>query len=83
MTVVLLEDGRELAKGPGSAIMDNPLNSAMWLARDLASVGIELKPGDKLSLGSFLPAQPPRAGTKGTVQYLGLPGDPIVSVSFK
>ena len=83
MTVVLLEDGRELAKGLGSAIMDNPLNSAMWLARDLASVGIELKPGDKLSLGSFLPAQPPRAGTKGTVQYLGLPGDPIVSVSFK
>jgi 2-keto-4-pentenoate hydratase len=83
MTVVLLEDGRELARGPGSAIMENPLNSAMWLARDLAKAGIELEPGDVLSLGSFLPAQPPKAGTKGTARYVGLPGDPAVSVTFK
>jgi 2-keto-4-pentenoate hydratase len=83
MTVVLLEDGHELAKGPGSAILDNPLNSAMWLARDLAGAGIELKAGDMLSLGSFLPAQPPKAGTKGTARYVGLPGDPTVSVTFR
>jgi 2-keto-4-pentenoate hydratase len=83
MTVVLLEDGRELAKGPGSAIMDNPLNAAMWLARDLERNGIRLKAGDVLSLGSFLPAQPPKPGTTGAVRYIGLPGDPAVTVRFK
>jgi 2-keto-4-pentenoate hydratase len=83
MTVVLLEDGRELAKGPGSAIMDNPLNAAMWLARDLERNGIRLKAGDVLSLGSFLPAQPPKPATTGAVRYIGLPGDPAVTVRFK
>jgi 2-keto-4-pentenoate hydratase len=83
MTVVLMEDDRELAKGPGSAIMDNPLNAAMWLARDLERSGIRLKAGDVLSLGSFLPAQPPKPGTTGTVRYVGLPGDPAVTVRFK
>ena len=83
MTVVLMEDDRELGRGPGSAIMDNPLNAAMWLARDLARNGTELKAGDLLSLGSFLPASPPKPGTRGTARYLGLPGDPSVSVHFK
>jgi 2-keto-4-pentenoate hydratase len=83
MTVVIYEDGRELARGPGSAIMEHPLNSAMWLARDLARRGIALKPGDLLSLGSFLPAQPPKPGTTGTVRFLGLPGDPTVTVRLE
>jgi 2-keto-4-pentenoate hydratase len=83
MTVVLLEDGRELGRGPGSAIMEHPLNAAMWLAQDLARAGVRLKAGDMLSLGSFLPAQPPKPGTTGTARYLGLPGDPEVSVRFK
>jgi 2-keto-4-pentenoate hydratase len=83
MTVTLSEDGVELQRGPGAAIMDNPLNSAMWLARDLEKAGIRLKPGDLLSLGSFLPPKPPKPGTRATVKYLGLPGDPEVSVSFR
>jgi 2-keto-4-pentenoate hydratase len=83
MTVVLLEDGRELARGPGSAIMGHPLNSAMWIAQDLERTGMRLKAGDLLSLGTFLPFQPPKPGTTATVRYLGLPGDPSVSVSFK
>jgi len=83
MTVVLLEDGRELARGPGSAIMGHPLNSAMWIAQDLARSGIRLKAGDLLSLGTFLPFQPPKPGTTATVRYLGLPGDPSVSVTFR
>jgi 2-keto-4-pentenoate hydratase len=83
MTVTLSEDAVELQRGPGSAIMDNPLNSAMWLARDLERAGIRLKPGDLLSLGSFLPIRQPKPGTTATVRYLGLPGDPEVSVSFR
>lgn len=83
MTVVLSEDGKELARGPGSAIMGHPLNSAIWLARELERNGVRLKPGDMLSLGSFLPLQPPRAGASSSVQYIGLPGDPGVSVRFR
>jgi 2-keto-4-pentenoate hydratase len=83
MTVVMREDGKELARGPGSAIMGHPLNSAMWLARDLERSGIRVKPGDLLSLGTFLPFQPPKPGTTVTVQYLGLPGDPSVTVTFR
>jgi 2-keto-4-pentenoate hydratase len=83
MTVTLSQDGVELHRGPGSAIMGHPLNSAMWLARDLEKSGIRLEPGDLLSLGSFLPIQPSKAGTTGSVKYIGLPGDPEVSVQFR
>jgi len=83
MTVVLSEDGKELARGPGSAIMGHPLNSAIWLARALERDGVRLKAGDVLSLGSFLPLQPPRPGTSVTVQYIGLPGDPSVGARFR
>jgi len=83
MTVVLSEDGKELARGPGAAIMGHPLNSAIWLARALERHGVRLKAGDVLSLGSFLPLQPPRPGTSATVQYIGLPGNPSVSVRFR
>ena len=83
MTVVLSEDGKELARGPGSAIMGHPLNAAIWLARALERDGLRLKPGDLLSLGSLLPLQPPRSGTTASVQYIGLAGDPVVSVRFR
>jgi 2-keto-4-pentenoate hydratase len=83
MTVTLSEDGVELQRGPGSAIMGNPLNSAMWLARDLEQAGVHLRPGDLLSLGSFLPIQQPKPGSRATVRYIGLPGDPEVSVRFR
>jgi 2-keto-4-pentenoate hydratase len=83
MTVVLIEDGKELARGPGSAVMGHPLNSAMWLAHDLERSGIRVKAGDLLSLGTFLPFQPPKPGTTATVRYLGLPGDPEVTVRFE
>ena len=83
MTVVLIEDGKELARGPGSAVMGHPLNSAMWLAHDLERSGLRVKAGDLLSLGTFLPFQPPQPGTTATVRYLGLPGDPEVTVRFE
>ncbi|MCX7166279.1 MAG: hypothetical protein NTV11_08380 [Rhodocyclales bacterium] len=77
------QDGKELAKGTGAGILDQPLNAVIWLAQDLAKAGLKLRTGDLLSLGSFSPLLPPRAGTKATVSYEGLPGNPTVSVSFK
>ena len=84
MTVVMRDqDGKELAKGAGAGILDQPLNAVIWLAQDLAKAGIKLRAGDLLSLGSFSPLLPPKAGTRVTVSYEGLPGNPSVSVGFK
>lgn len=83
MTVVIEENGKEIGRASGSVLMENPLNSAIWLAKDLAKSGVTLQPGELLSLGSFLPLQKPRAGATATVRYLGLPGDPAVSVTFR
>lgn len=84
MTVYLKDqEGKELAKGPGSAILGHPLNAVVWIAKDLARSGGRLKKGDLLSLGSFNAPLPPQAGQRVTVTYEGLPGTPSVSVSFK
>ena len=84
MTVVLrdMHDGRELGRASGASLMGHPLNAAIWLAQALKKDGITLKKGDLLSLGSFFPALPVKSGMKVQVQYLGLPGEPSVSVEF-
>lgn len=84
MTVVMRDqDGRELARAPGTAILGHPLNAVVWLAEDLAKSGGRLRAGDILSLGSFSAPMPPKPGMMVTVTYEGLPGNPSVSVRFK
>ena len=51
MTVVIEVDGKESARAPGSVLMDNPLNSAVWLARALHDEGVDLMPGQVLREG--------------------------------
>jgi 2-keto-4-pentenoate hydratase len=73
-------DGEVLAEAPGAAVLGHPVNAAIWLM----SKGITLKPGDLVSVGSFGPLVPPAKGKGGaSVTYAGLPGDPVVSVTFK
>ena len=81
--VVTDQKGIEIASGNGSAILDHPLNAVLWLAQELGKSGIKLKPGDLLSLGSFTAPMNPRPGLSVTVRYMGLPGNPEVSVRFK
>lgn len=81
--VVTDQQGKELARGDGTAILGHPLNAVMWLHEDLARGRARLKQGDVLSLGSFTPPIPPRPGLAVTVRYEGLPGNPTVSVRFK
>jgi len=76
------QDGRLLGQAKGDTLMGHPLSVAIWLAQALKMQGISLKPGDLLSLGSLIPPQTPRPGMKLRLQYLGLPGDPEVSVEF-
>jgi 2-keto-4-pentenoate hydratase len=85
MTIVMVDEAdgnKELGRAKGSAIMGNPLNAAIWLAKALKQSGITLQKGDLLSLGSLIPAQPTKPGMRVRIQYIGLPGDPSVSVSF-
>lgn len=81
---VLMQDGegKTLAQGKGSDILDHPLNAVVWLIKDLALRGERLKKGDLISLGSFNPPIKPQAGQKISVSYPGLPGMQEVRVGF-
>jgi 2-keto-4-pentenoate hydratase len=84
MTVILADGhGAELARGKGSDILGHPLNAVVWLAEALAKDGRAMKPGDLISLGSFSPLLPPKAGAGASATYFGLPGATPVSVTFK
>lgn len=84
MTVVMSDaNGGELARGKGSDILGHPLNAVIWLADALAKEGLKMKRGDLISLGSFSPLLPPKAGSGTTVTYIGLPDAKPVSVNFK
>lgn len=73
-------DGEVLAEAPGAAVLGHPANAVLWLI----SKGVEFKPGDMISVGSFGPLFPPAKGKGGaSVTYQGLPGNPTVSVSFE
>ena len=75
--------GGTIAEGAGSAVLGNPLNAVIWLAEDLAKTGRKLKAGDLVSVGSFSPLTPPKAGQAITVRYEGLPDTPSVSARFE
>lgn len=76
-------DGKVLENNPGSVLLGNPLNSVLWLVKDLNAAGIRLKSGDLLSLGSFSQPYPAKPGIGARLTYDGLPGNPTVSVRFK
>jgi len=84
MTVVMSNHlGLELGRSKGDALMGHPMNSVMWLAKKLREDGIELKRGDLLSLGGFFPPERTESGLSIDVSYVGLPGNPSVSVHFE
>ena len=83
MTVVVKGPDGELDKGQGSDVLEHPLNAVIWLAQDLARQGKSLQKGDYVSVGSFSKLLPPKPGMKVEVQYMGLPGNPVVGVTFK
>src|SRR3990167_8080898 len=75
--------GARLGGGKGSDILEHPLNAVVWLAGALAQEGLAMQPGDLISLGSFSPLLPPKAGLSVTATYDGLPGAAPVRVTFK
>jgi 2-keto-4-pentenoate hydratase len=47
-------NGQEVARGLGSAVLGNPLNSIAWLAGKLGQYGQKLRAGDVIMTGSFV-----------------------------
>ncbi len=80
MTVrVTAADGEVLSEAPGSSVLGHPVESLLWLL----SQGVTLERGDLVSVGSIGPLLPPaKAKGAATATYVGLPGDPTVSVIF-
>lgn len=78
-------DGKPVAESTGEATLGHPLNVMLWLVSDLAQSGQRLRAGDLVSVGSYSPLVPPKAGQTVTVRYDGLPGSgsPQVSVRFQ
>ena len=75
--------GARLGGGKGSDILGHPLSAVVWLAGALAQEGLAMQPGDLISLGSFSPLLPPKAGLSVMATYDGLPGAAPVRVTFK
>lgn len=82
-TAIVKADGAEVDRGKGSDVLGHPLAAVAWLAQDLARTGVALKPGDMVSLGSFSRLLPPKAGQSVELVYDGLPGNPVVKLSFQ
>jgi 2-keto-4-pentenoate hydratase len=75
--------GMNLGGGKGADILEHPLNAVVWLVEALKKEGQAMRVGQLISLGSFSPLVPTKAGLAVTVNYAGLPGAKPVSVSFK
>ena len=83
ISVSLHQDGREISRASGAAILGHPLNALAWIARDLARDGRPLRAGDMVSLGAFSPPQPVVAGQAWVARYEGLGEAQDVLVRFR
>ena len=72
------ERGQFLVDGESSALLGHPINSVRWLRDTLLTQGVELSPGDLLSLGSVTSLVSLDAGTDIMgieARYFGLQGN--------
>jgi 2-keto-4-pentenoate hydratase len=79
------EKGAMLIEGPGSSLLDHPMNVVLWIRDSLKTDGIALKTGDLLSLGTITKLTPTAPNTTIKARYVGLDpkGYVEISVIFK
>jgi len=65
-------NGAEVASGRGDAVLGNPLNSVMWLARKLAQFGRGIAAGEIIMSGSFTRQFPIAPGDRVEVDFAGV-----------
>jgi 2-keto-4-pentenoate hydratase len=79
------EKGAMLIEGPGSSLLDHPMNVVLWIRDSLKANGILLRKGELLSLGTITKLTPTAPNTVIKARYVGLdPKGPVeISVIFK
>ena len=68
---VMLNDS-EIAVGTGDAVLGNPPNSMVWLARQLTEFGRSIRPGDIVMTGSFVRQFPLAPGDHAEADFSGI-----------
>jgi len=61
-----------VATGTGDAVLGNPLNSVLWLARKLTEFGRSIQPGEIIMSGSFTRQFPIEPGDRIHVSFDGI-----------
>ena len=61
-----------MATGRGDAVLGNPLNSVIWLARKLTEFGRGIEAGEIIMSGSFTRQFPIAAGDRVAVDFAGV-----------
>ncbi len=61
-----------VAEGRGDAVLGNPLNSVVWLARKLREFGREIRAGEIIMSGSFTRQFPIAPGDRVNVDFAGV-----------
>jgi 2-keto-4-pentenoate hydratase len=67
-------NGNTVSTGRGDAVLGNPLNSVIWLARKLREFGREIRAGDIIMSGSFTRQFPIAPGDRVEVDFTGVGG---------
>jgi 2-keto-4-pentenoate hydratase len=62
-------NGETVATGRGDAVLGNPLNSVIWLARKLQEFGRAIQPGEIIMSGSFTRQFPIAPGDRVEVEF--------------
>ncbi len=67
-------NGKTVATGKGDAVLGNPLNSVIWLARKLPAFGRSIRAGDLIMSGSFTRQFPIEPGDRIHADFAGIGG---------
>jgi 2-keto-4-pentenoate hydratase len=65
-------NGKEIVVGTGDAVLGNPLNSVVWLARKLTEFGRSIRAGDIVLTGSFVRQFPLAPGDHAEADFSGI-----------
>jgi 2-keto-4-pentenoate hydratase len=65
-------NGKTVATGRGDAVLGNPLNSVVWLARKLPEFGRGIRAGDLIMSGSFTRQFPIAPGDRIDADFVGI-----------
>jgi len=76
----VFHNGQEVARGLGSAVLGNPLQSISWLAGKLGAYGRKLRAGDIVMTGSLVRQFPLAPGDRARAVFSGL-GEVEVAVA--